>query len=260
VRRRPPARGADPLEALSPAAICLATLIVAGAYVVYGLTGFGSTVLAMPLLAQVLPLRFAVPLMMLLDLAAFFLVGARFRRGIRYREAGWLVPFMLAGMALGLTLLIEVAEQWLLAGLGAFVLAYAGYGLSRRGAPLRLARGWSAPIGLAGGALSALFGTGGVLFAIYNSGRIRDKAELRATNAAMIMLSSLVRVVLFGATGLLSQDGLITFALLLVPAMLAGFYVGNRLHAAVPAAGVVRAVYALLVVSGLSLLARAAAG
>jgi len=119
---------------------------------------------------------------------------------------------------------------------------------------------WSAPIGLAGGALSALFGTGGVLFAIYNSGRIHDKAELRATNAAMIMLSSLVRVVLFGATGLLSQDGLITFALLLVPAMLAGFYVGNRLHAAVPAAGVVRAVYALLVVSGLSLLARAAAG
>jgi len=45
-----------------------------------------------------------------------------------------------------------------------------------------------------------------------------------------------------------------------VPAMLVGFTVGNRLHAAVPAAGVVRAVYALLVVSGLSLLARAAAG
>jgi len=43
-------------------------------------------------------------------------------------------------------------------------------------------------------------------------------------------------------------------------ALLAGFAVGNRLHAAVPAAGVVRGVYALLVVSGLSLLARAAAG
>ncbi len=226
----------------------------------YGLTGFGSTVLAMPLLAQVLPLKFAVPLMMLLDFAAFLLVGARFRRGIRYAEAGWLVPFMLAGMAVGLTLLIQVAEQRLLAGLGVFVLGYAAYGLSRGGAPLRLARGWCAPIGLAGGALSALFGTGGVLFAIYNSGRIHDKAELRATNAAMIMLSSLVRVVLFGATGLLSQDGLIIFALLLVPALLAGFHIGNRLHAAVPAARVVGAVYALLVVAGVSLLARAAAG
>lgn len=231
-----------------------------GAYVVYGLTGFGSTVLAMPLLAHLLPLKFAVPMMMLLDLAAFLLFGARFRRGIRYAEAGWLVPFMLAGMALGLTLLIEVAERRLLAALGLFVLAYAAYGLSRRGAPLRLARAWSVPIGLAGGALSALFGTGGVLFAIYNSGRIRDKAELRATNAAMIMLSSVVRVVLFGATGLLAQDGLISFALLLVPALLAGFAIGNRLHAAVPAAAVVRVVYALLVVAGVSLIARAAAG
>jgi uncharacterized membrane protein YfcA len=228
--------------------------------VVYGLTGFGSTVLAMPLLAQILPLKFAVPLMMLLDFAAFLLVGARFRRGIRYAEAGWLAPFMLAGMAIGLTLLIQVAERRLLTGLGVFVLGYAAYGLSRRGVPLRLARGWCAPIGLAGGALSALFGTGGVLFAIYNSGRIHDKAELRATNAAMIMLSSLARIVLFGATGLLSQDGLITFALLLVPALLVGFTIGNRLHAAVPAAGVVRAVYALLVVAGISLLARAAAG
>ena len=231
-----------------------------GAYAVYGMTGFGSTVVAMPLLAQLLPLRFAVPLMMLLDLTAFALFGARFRRRIRYAEAGWLVPFMLAGMALGLTLLIALPEQGLLAALGVFVLAYAVYGLSRRGAPVQLARAWSAPIGLAGGALSVLFGTGGVLYAIYNSGRIRDKAELRATNAATIMLSSVVRAVLFGATGLLSQDGLISLALLLVPALLGGFAIGNRLHAAVPAGAVVRLVYALLVVSGVSLLARAAVG
>lgn len=231
-----------------------------GAYAVYGLTGFGSTVVALPLLAQLLPLRFAVPMMMLLDLTAFTLFGARFRRRIRYSEAAWLVPFMLAGMALGLTLLIALPEQGLLAALGAFVLAYSAYGLARRGAPLQLARAWSAPIGLAGGALSALFGTGGVLYAIYNSGRIRDKAELRATNAATIMLSSAVRAVLFGATGLLSQDGLIGFALMLVPALLGGFAIGNRLHSAVPAVAVVRILYVLLVVSGISLLARAAAG
>ena len=231
-----------------------------GAYAVYGLTGFGSTVVALPLLAQLLPLRFAVPMMMLLDLTAFTLFGARFRRRIRYSEAAWLVPFMLAGMALGLTLLIALPEQGLLAALGAFVLAYSAYGLARRGTPLQLARAWSVPIGLAGGALSALFGTGGVLYAIYNSGRIRDKAELRATNAATIMLSSVVRAVLFGATGLLSQDGLIGFALMLVPALLGGFAIGNRLHTAVPAVAVVRILYVLLVVSGISLLARAAAG
>lgn len=238
--------------------IGVAALIVLGAYVVYGMTGFGSTVLSMPLLAQMLPLKFAVPLMLLLDLTAFALFGARLRRGIRFDEIRWLVAFMLAGMALGLTLLIRVPEQRLLAGLGVFVLAYAAYGLSRRGVPVALARAWSGPIGLVGGALSAMFGTGGVLFAIFNSGRIRDKGELRATNAAMLMVSSIVRVVLFGATGLLSQDGLVVCALLLAPAVVAGVLIGNRLHASIPAVAVVRVVYLLLTVAGISLLVRAA--
>ena len=222
----------------------------------YGITGFGSTVIALPVLAQLVALKFAVPLLMLLDVSAFALFGARFRRRIEYREIAWLIPFMFAGMAVGLTLLIQVAEDKLLVVLGVFLLLYAGYGLARRGAPPSLARAWCAPIGLAGGALSALFGTGGVLFAIYNMGRIRDKDALRATNAAMILISSGARVFLFAAAGLLSQDGLLASALFLLPAVLGGVWLGNRLHAAVSAAAVVKAVYALLVIAGLLLLAR----
>ena len=240
----------------APELLVPAALVLAFAYTAFGLAGFGSTVIALPLLAHFFALKFAVPLLMLLDLAAFLLFGARVRKRIQYAEIGGLVPFMLAGMAAGLTLLIEVAEQKLLAVLGAFLLLYAGYGLSRRGPPAALSRAWCAPIGLAGGVFSALFGTGGVLFAIYNAGRIRDKDALRATNAAMIMLSSLVRVVLFGAAGLLTQEGLLATALVLLPAMLAGVWLGNRLHASVPAAAVVTAVYALLVIAGLTLIAR----
>ena len=237
----------------------IAVLIVTCAYVIFGLTGFGSTVMAVPLLALVLPLKFAVPLMMLLDLCATVMLGGRLRKGIRVDELAWLVPFILAGMALGLTLLIKVADTSLLFGLGAFVLAYAAYGFMRRGAPVVMGRAWSAPIGLAGGALSALFGTGGVLFAMYFTGRIRDKDELRATNASMIMFSALVRVVLFGLAGLLTQDGLLPCVTFLVPAMLTGYFLGNRLHAVIPAARVVTTVYVVLVVAGVSLLVRGSA-
>ena len=233
--------------------------MVAVAYVAYGLTGFGSTVIALPLLAQLFTLKFAVPLLMLLDLGAFFVFGAGVRRSVRYDVVGWLMPFLLAGMALGLTLLIRVPEQALLVVLGLFLFAYSGWGLSRRGAPQALARAWCAPIGFAGGALSALFGTGGVLFAIYNAGRIRDKGELRATNAAMIMISSLVRLALFGAAGLLAQDGLLAAALGLLPALLAGFWLGNRLHHAVPAQTVVKALYLILIIAATALLVRALA-
>jgi uncharacterized protein len=239
-----------------PEVLMLAALVVAVAYTAFGLAGFGSTVIALPLLAHFFALKFAVPLLMLLDVAAFLLFGARARKRIQYAEIAWLLPFILAGMAAGLVLLIEVAEQKLIALLGAFLLLYAGYSLLRRGPPLELSRAWCVPIGLSGGVFSALFGTGGVLFAIYNAGRIRDKEALRATNAAMIMLSSFVRVFLFGAAGLLTQDGLFATAFVLLPALLGGVWLGNRLHAVVPAAAVVKAVYALLVIAGLLLLAR----
>jgi uncharacterized membrane protein YfcA len=240
----------------SPETLVLAALVVAVAYAVFGVTGFGSTVIALPVLAQLFPLKFAVPLMLLLDFTAFVLFGGRFRKRIRYAEIAWLIPFVLAGMAAGLTLLIRVAEQKLLAVLGVFLLLYAGYGLARRGAAVSLSRIWCVPLGLAGGALSSLFGTGGVLFAIYNAGRVRDKDALRATNAAMIMLSSVVRLLLFGAAGLLAQEGLLACALVLLPALVVGVWFGNRVHAAVPALAVVKAVYALLVFAGLLLLVR----
>lgn len=245
-----------PFETLTYATLAGAALIVAAAYVVFGLTGFGSTIVAVPLLAHLLPLTFAVPLLMLLDLAATLLLGARFRKGIRFDELAWLTPFILIGMGLGLTLLIKVPESGLLAGLGIFVLAYAVYGILRRGPPVALRRAWSVPIGLVGGSLSALFGTGGVLFAIYTAGRISDKDQLRATNASTIMLSALVRVILFGAAGLLTQPDLLLCTALLVIPMLVGFHVGNRLHAAVPVAGVIHVVYGVLVLAGFSLVSR----
>ena len=212
--------------------------------------------LALPVLVLFFPLKFAVSLLMLLDLAVLALFGLRLRRGLRPDEIGWLVPFMLAGMAAGLTLLIRAPERPLLLTLGIFLLCYACWGLARRGGPPRLARGWCVPIGLVGGTFSALFGTGGVLFAVYNAGRLTDAAELRANNAAMILLSSSLRLVLFGAVGLLSQDALLPTALTLAPALMLGFWLGARLNARVPAAAVVKAVYALLVIAGLTLLAR----
>ena len=241
---------------MPPETLALAALVVAAAYVVFGLTGFGATVLALPLLAHLVPLKFAVALLLLLDFSASILLGARSRKGIRFDELGVLAPFMLAGMALGLTVLVNLSERPLLAALGVFVLAYAAFGFLRRGTPAALSRLWAMPLGFLGGMLSSLFGTGGVLYAIYTAGRIQDKNELRATTAASVLISSSTRIVLFGLAGLLSQDGLLSAAALLFPALLAGFALGSRLHVTVPRAALVRVIYGVLLVAGGSLLLR----
>jgi len=241
---------------LSPDTLALAALITACTYLVFGLTGFGSTVLALPLLAHLIPLKFAVPMLLLLDFAAGILLISRVRRGVRLDELGRLFPFMLAGIALGLTLLIRLPEAPLLAALGLFLVAYAAYGMTRRAGPPRLSRAWSAPIGLAAGILGALFGAGGVLSALYIGARLDNKEELRATAAAAVLLNTSVRVVLFGAMGLLTQDGMLTSALALLPSMLIGLFLGNLLHAAIPTGLVVRVVYVVVGVAGVSVLAR----
>lgn len=239
----------------TPETLLLAALILAATYAVFGLTGFGSTVLALPLLAHFMPLKFAVPLLMLLDLAAGFTLVARARSGVRKDEMRRLVPFLLAGLVLGVFLLVELPEGPLLAALGIFLLAYAGYGLARRGAELSLAPRWAAPFGLAGGVFAALFGTGGVLVSLYVAGRLKDKSELRATVAAAVLVNSATRLVLFGAVGLLTADVLLS-ALWLLPSLVIGLFVGQRLHAIVPAAGVLKLLYVLVVLAGASLLVR----
>ena len=164
------------------------------------------------------PLKFAVPLLMLLDLAAFLLFGARVRQAASAtgrNRAGWFRSCLPAWRS-DLTLLIEVAGTDSCSPCWARSCCSTRPRASRAARPAAaLSRAWCAPIGLAGGAFSALFGTGGVLFAIYNAGRMPDKDALRATNAAMIMLSSLLRLLLFGAAGLLAQDGLPATALVL---------------------------------------------
>ncbi len=123
---------------LSPDSVLWSALAVTMAYTVFGLTGFGASIAAMPLLAHFFPLRFAVPMMLVFDLCAGFLIGWRNHAVIDKSEVKRLVPFMLLGIALGATLLVKAPEGALLLSLGCFVLAYAAYNFLFRpgGAPI----------------------------------------------------------------------------------------------------------------------------
>lgn len=235
--------------------LLLAALITTATYSVFGLTGAGSTVLALPLLAYFLPLKFAVTLLLLLDFAASLALSTRVRGVVRIDEFGRLLPFLLVGLVLGLTLLINAPEGVLLGALGVFLLAYAAWSLARHLGEIHLSRAWAAPFGLAGGALAALFGTGGVLITLYLTGRLTRKDELRATATTAVLVNSVTRVVLFGAGGLLTREVLLS-GLLLLPSVVIGLFVGQRLHAVIDARNVRRAVYVVLLIAGVSLIAR----
>ncbi|HEX8786718.1 MAG TPA: sulfite exporter TauE/SafE family protein [Telluria sp.] len=230
----------------------LALIIVVG-YTVFGLTGFGSSVTSMPLLVLFIPLRTAVPLMLVFDLCASLLLGLNNWRFIARREALRLVPFMLVGMGCGVLALVHAPERSLLVLLGVFILAYAGWGLLARGAPRPLGTIWAAPFGVVGGIFTALFGTGGPFYTIYLTRRLQDKLALRATISGVLFFSAITRVVLFTGAGLYKQPGVLPLAALLLPCALGGLYLGNRLHHRLPAERIRQAIWVVLTVGGVSL-------
>ena len=152
----------------SPAVYLIAPLVVFAGYVAFGISGFGATILIVPVLAQFLPLKFVVPLLVLLDLGAALMMRAN--KATQARDLGeirWMLPFMLTGMVLGAYLLKATPERWLMLALGLFVAGYALITLLRnRGMGGTIARWWGAPIALLGGIGSALFGTGGPVYAL----------------------------------------------------------------------------------------------
>lgn len=235
-------------------------LSVALGYTLFGFGGFGANIVALPLLAHLMPLRYAVPMMLALDLAAAGFLGLKNRRLVERVELLRLLPWLLVGMFVGATLLVRADEKVLLTLLGTFVLAVACWSLytSRRAAaaPAPTSPRWAVPAGLGGGVFSALFGTGGPLYTLYLARRVPDPARLRASVATVVLGAAAVRGALFLSNGLLAQPGLWQTSLALLPGAALGYFVGSRLHARLPAERVRQGVWLMLIASGISLLAR----
>jgi uncharacterized protein len=235
-----------------------AALIVTAAYTVYGLAGFGAAIVAIPLLAHFFPLRFAVPMMLVFDLFAGLLLGLKNHKIMDRKEMLRMLPFMLIGMAAGVTLLVQASERWLLMLLGTFVLCYASWSLLSKAVPAPISQRWAVPAGVFGGAFTALYGTGGPIYTIYLARRLPDKTVLRATVGVLIFGAALIRLVLFTGSGFYSQQGILPLAFALLPCALVGYVAGSRLHVRMSTQHAVKAVWLLLIASSLSLLWRSA--
>jgi len=244
-------------DLLQPEILIFAPLIVYGAYVVFGVTGFGSTLIAIPLLAHLFPLKFAVPFFVILDCVGAFNMGLRLRADVMRRELLLLIPFMAAGIIAGVWLLVRLQPELLLGSLGVFVLIFGASYVMRSGKGFPLPAWTAAPIGAFGGATSAVFGIGGPIYVFYLAGRGGGPTDIRATMPVIFMFTTLARIVLFIVAGLYSPAALVAAAALL-PVMALGVWTGHHLHLNLSRETVIRVMGGLLILSGISLIVRAA--
>ena len=101
---------------------------------------------------------------------------------------------------------------------------------------------------------------GGPVYTLFLASRIADTTRLRATVATVILVSALVRLLLFTGSGFLYESALPALAAALLPCALAGYLMGSRLHLRMPQAQVRRVIWMVLVAAAVSLLARGTMG
>jgi uncharacterized protein len=223
---------------------------------IFGVTGFGAALVTIPLATHLVPLEFALALFVIVDLAAAVSVGLENPRNAVRREWTRLVPMILAGTALGVTLLVNLPRAVGMLLLGIFVIGFALYTLRPHAHQRIVSSGWAWVAGFAGGITSTLFGAGGPPYAIYLSQRGLTKEQFRATLGFAIMASISLRVAAFLLTGLLLDLQVWIAAAVTVPAAFIGIAVSRRLFLRISRDMLLRAVSVMLLASGASLVLR----
>jgi uncharacterized membrane protein YfcA len=215
--------------------------------------GFGEALVAVPLLALVIPVEVAAPLAVLVSVTVAAVVVAQDHRHIRFRSAGRLVLATVPGLPLGLLLLTAVPEPAVKAVLAAVIIAFSAYCLPRR-TPVelrddRLAWGFGFGAGVLGGA----YGMNGPPLVVYGTLRRWPPEQFRATLQGYFLPASVLGMAGYWLAGLWVPT-VTRYYLLSLPLAAAAIPLGRWLNRRMDGRRFVLYVHAGLVLVGATLL------
>jgi hypothetical protein len=190
--------------------------------------GFGEALIAVPLLALILPVEIAVPLAVLISIAIALIVVVQDWRKIHLRSTVWLLLPTLAGLPLGIWLLKFAHQEVLKSVLAAVILLFAVYSLLGK-RPLRLehdSRGWMLGCGFLAGVLGGAYGMNGPPLVVYGAMRRWSPQHFRATLQAYFLPASAIGMVGYASAGLWTAPVTHYFLLALMAALPATFLGG----------------------------------
>lgn len=228
-----------------------ASLVVFIAYTIKGLSGFGSGLIAVPLLAFILPLKVVVPVLGILSYGGTIIQSISLRKQAQWKLILPLIPFSITGVVLALWMLVNVDQNLLSLLLGCFVVVYSLYAL-KPVKSINTSKYGTVIAGCLGGFIGALFGTGGPFYVIYLKLRQLDKGQFRATIASIFLLDGAIRISAYGTSGLYTQQ-VITLTVIFIPLLLIALYVGNHIHVKINEHQFNRVVSLILFFSGIML-------
>lgn len=243
-----------PLDPLLP---ILGIAFLAG--LVQGLSGFGSGLVAVPLLALLLPIETVVPLMTLLSTLISVQNLLHLRSSVRFDRVAPLLAGYVLGTPLGLYLLTRAPAALMLGVLGVFLTGYALLSLSGRQPRAPWLREWRFGLGVVSGALGSAFSTNGPPVILHVAAHPEwEPDQQKATLALFFALSSVITLFALGVGGLFTGEVLGWF-LWGIPLLAVGTQAGILLYRRLGPHDYRRLTFGLILAMGLLLLWRALA-
>lgn len=238
-------------------------LLLAAAFVasaLAALSGFGVSVVMMPVLVFALGERDAVPALTIATLLGNLSRAALNRDSLRWSAAGWYLAGAAPAAALGGFLFASAPERTLAALMAAFLLGAVTFRHLRRRAPGTPAAAMPekrlAAVGLVTGLVSALVGGAGPLVVPFFLAAGLTKAAFIGTEALAAAGVHIVKLFAYGGTRAMSL-GAIWAGVVTAPAIIVGTLAGKQITNRVSASTFIVVVEATMIVAALLLLARA---
>lgn len=238
-----------------PFVLMMSSLIIFAAFFIRSLTGFGSALISIPLLALLFDLKFIVPVEAVLEVGLSLLLLKSVYGSIKKSVLVPLIIGTVIGSLAGTYILASLADIWLKRLLGSLIMLFAFYQLFGQGMAQSqpIATYWGGIAGAIGGIFGGIFGTSGPPYVMYLSYQLKRKVELRATLIGLFTFDYGWRVGIFATTGLLTLESF-KLALYLTPALIAGTYLGHRVHVQINEKRFQQMITLVLICSGLLLL------
>ena len=227
--------------------------IVFLAALVHSTLGFGTALVAMPLLVTVLDVNVATPLvgLTMLTTIALLLVGAW--RDLDVRSALHLLAASIPGIPVGLLILSHVPEDVFKVVLGISLIAVSLYNLSTPVLSKLEHVGWAHVFGFVSGVLGAAYNVNAAPVAVYGILRRWPPESFRATLQGYFLPSTLLIVASHGLAGLWTGD-VFGFYLPAVPAVILAVVLGRFIGARIAPDRFQRVLYVALTAFGVMLL------
>lgn len=216
--------------------------------------GFGEALVAVPLLALLMPVEVAAPVAVLVSITVAAVVVLQDWRHVQVQSAWRLVVSTLFGTPLGLLMLINVEEAVVKALLAVVIISFSASSLIRRRRPWRLENDRLAWLfGFGAGVLGGAYGMNGPPLVIYGALRNWSPAHFRATLQGYFLPASIAVMAGYWWTGLWISDVTRYYLLALVP-VLAAILLGRAANHRLNGASFIIYIHFCLIVIGVVLL------